>query len=87
MKTLKKTDNLTFTANYADGEKREIEEGILFEFEGDSINMHFGTDRVACLFSVVEAAYEAIVAFGLADKFDRYLEAGKQNQPEVKVVP
>ena len=45
MEAIKKTENLTFTANYADGKKRNIEEGILFEFEGEHIKLHLGTSE------------------------------------------
>ena len=87
MKTLKKTDNLTFTAKYADGEKKEIEEGILFEFKGDGITLHMGTNRAECLFSIMEATLEAIEAFGLGEEFHTYLEMNRGEQPEVKVEP
>lgn len=86
METLKKTDNLTFTANYADGEKRNIEEGILFEFEDEKITLHMGTNRMECLFSIMEATLEAIEAFGLGEEFHTYLEMNRGEQPEVEVV-
>lgn len=86
MEAMKKTENLTFTANYADGKKRNIEEGILFEFEGEHINLHLGTSRKACLFSIVEATIEAIEAFGLAEEFHEYLEMNRGNEAELEVV-
>ena len=72
MDKLKASKNVTFTVNYAEGEKMAVEEGLLFEFQGNNITLHLGTNRVSCLFAVVGAALESIQAFGLADEFDEY---------------
>lgn len=73
METIKKTNNLTFTAKYADGTVKHIEEGILFEFQGDSISLHLGTDRKECIFATAEAVCEAVQTFGLEEEFKQYL--------------
>lgn len=72
MNKLKESKNVTFTVNYAEGGTEEVQEGLLFEFQGENITLHLGTNRVSCLFAVVEAALESIQAFGLADEFDEY---------------
>lgn len=72
MDKLKASKNVTFTVNYAEGETMAVEEGLLFEFQGNNITLHLGTNRVSCLFAVVAAALESIQAFGLADEFDKY---------------
>lgn len=77
MDVIKKTENLTFTANYADGTVRNIEEGILFEFQGDKITLHLGTDRRECLYSIAEAVIETVEAMGLAEEFHEYLEMNR----------
>lgn len=74
MDRLKSSKNITFTVNYAEGEKLEVQEGLLFEFQGNNITMHLGTNRVRCLFAVVGAAFESICAFGLEEEFDKYCE-------------
>lgn len=73
METIKKTNNLTFTAEYADGDVKKIEEGILFEFQGDRINLHLGTDRKECIFATAEAVCETVQTFGLEEEFKQYL--------------
>lgn len=50
MKAEKISSNLEFTVKYADGTTREVKEGILFEFNGERINGHIGTERKECSF-------------------------------------
>lgn len=85
MEVIKKTENLTFTVNYSDEIKKDVEEGILFEFTGTHIDLHLGTSRAECLFAIVEATIETIEAFGLAEQFHNYLEMNRGNEPEVKL--
>lgn len=71
-----KLSKTSFTVKYADGETKDIEEGILFEVDsGDGhIIFHNGTDRAEVLFTAVVALYEALTRFGLGDAFDRWFK-------------
>ena len=74
MKQEKITSNLEFDVKYADGSRKEVKEGILFEFKGDKVCGHIGTSRKEALFSVAESLTEMIVDFGLAEEFEKYIE-------------
>ena len=53
METIKVSPNVEFEVIYADGERRRVQEGVLYGVEEDgSITFHSGTDRVAVLFAV-----------------------------------
>lgn len=74
MKPEKITENLEFDVKYADGGRKEVKEGILFEFKGNKVYGHIGTSRKEALFSVAEAFAEMITALGLAEEFEKYIE-------------
>lgn len=67
------TNDLTFKVVYADGDIKDVEEGILFEFNGNAITFHLGTNRKACLFSVADALTEVIADMGLGKEFKQYI--------------
>jgi len=73
METVKITKNLEFEVVYSNGVRRDVQEGVLFEFNGDRITAHVGTDRKACLFAVAEALTELIHGMGLGEEFERYI--------------
>lgn len=57
MKQYKKTKNLEFDAVYADGTKKRIRKGILFEeTEEGTLDVHIGTDnQFNLLIAIVDA--------------------------------
>lgn len=74
MEAEKITSNLEFDVKYEDGSRKEVKEGILFEFKGNKTYGHMGTSRKEALFSVAESLTEMIVAFGLDEEFEKYIE-------------
>lgn len=74
MKPEKITSNLEFDVKYADGSRKEVKEGILFEFKGDKVYGHIGTSRKEALFSIAESFAEMIATFGLTEEFEKYIE-------------
>lgn len=63
----KRTTNLTFTLNYADGEKLLVEEGILLSVKDNVVDIHIGTSNVAALLAAAECMYTFILDMGLGD--------------------
>lgn len=50
----KQTENLEFDVLYADGTKRHVEKGVLFEEAPDNtLHMHIGTDNQYNLFMAI----------------------------------
>lgn len=50
----KKTENMEFDVIYADGEKRHVEKGVLFEeAEDGTLHIHIGTDNQFNLFMAI----------------------------------
>ena len=74
MKAEKITSNLEFDVKYADGSRKEVQEGVLFEFKGDKVYGHIGTSRKEALFSIAKSLSEMIIALGLAEEFAEYIE-------------
>lgn len=74
MEAEKITSNLEFDVKYEDGSRKEVKEGILFEFKGNETYGHIGTSRKEALFSVAESLTEMIIAFGLDEEFEKYIE-------------
>lgn len=74
MKPEKITSNLEFDVKYADGSRKEVQEGVLFEFKGDKVYGHIGTSRKEALFSIAKSLSEMIIALGLAEEFAEYIE-------------
>lgn len=74
MKPEKITENLEFDVKYADGSRKEVKEGILFEFKGSKAFGHIGTSRKEAMFSIANALTEMINAFGLVEEFAEYIE-------------
>lgn len=56
---IKQTENLEFDVIYADGIKRHVKEGILFEAcEDNSTILHLGTDRPEVYLAFINGAIE-----------------------------
>ena len=60
METIKTSKNTEFDVIYADGTRRHVTEGVLFEVENERIVFHNGTDRPAVMIAVAEAASEIV---------------------------
>ena len=61
MEVIKTTPNLEFDVIYADGVRKRVREGVLFEAETDgSILFHNGSDRPAVLLAATETALVAL---------------------------
>ena len=74
MKAEKITSNLEFDVKYAEGSRKEVKEGILFEFKGNKIIGHIGTSRKEAMFSIANALIEMVNDFGLIEEFTEYIE-------------
>ena len=67
MERIKTTPNLEFDVIYADGTRRHVSEGVLFEIENERVVFHNGTDRAEVLVAVAEAAAEVLGGMNLPD--------------------
>lgn len=72
MEQYKKSKNVEFDVIYDDGSSKLIQEGILFEFNDEKIDMHLGTSRKECIFATVEVLMETINDMGLMEEFMNY---------------
>lgn len=68
METIKTSKNVEFDVIYADGTRRHVSEGVLFEVENDHFIFHCGTSRAAVLVYVAEAAAEAVGTLDLNEE-------------------
>ena len=68
MEAIKTSQNVEFDVIYADGTRRHVNEGVLFEVQNNQFIFHNGTDRAAVLISVAEAAAEAVGGILLNDE-------------------
>lgn len=69
------TENLTFTLNYADGEKAEVEKGVLFSIDDDEkMDIHIGAGKAYEIFGVYFCFMEFLTRSGLINLFDGYVE-------------
>lgn len=84
MKVEKITSNLELDVKYADGSRKEVKEGILFEFKGNKIIGHIGSSRKEAMFSIGNALIEMVSAFGLIEEFTEYIEKECQ---ELDIIP
>ena len=62
MEAIKTSENVEFDVIYADGTRKRVHEGILFEMENEKIVFHNGTNSPAVLLAVGVAAAEVIGA-------------------------
>ena len=82
MDPIKTSNNVEFDVVYADGTRTRVSEGILFEADGDRMNIHVGSCRVAALFAVAEALIEVIKEMGLGDAFNAWLDSWEEDDEE-----
>lgn len=68
METIKASKSVEFDVIYADGTRRHVKEGVLFEVENEKIIFHNGTDRAAVLIATAEAAAEVVGGMGLTER-------------------
>lgn len=64
----KEVEKITFTVKYSDGTKKEVEEGVMFEFIGQAINVYIGTHRAAAVKAIQGALNTTLKQLGLEDK-------------------
>lgn len=74
MDTIKATKDMKFDVKYADGEIREVQEGILIEFVGDRMKAHVGTGKASYILAAHDAILEIIEGYGLEDALMKRLE-------------
>ena len=67
MEEIKTSQNVEFDVIYADGTRRHVSEGVLFEVEDEKLIFHNGTSRKETLLAVAEAAAEVIGGMNLTD--------------------
>lgn len=60
MEAFKTSKKVEFDVIYADGTRRHVTEGILFEVENERIVFHNGTDRPEVVVASAEAVAEVI---------------------------
>lgn len=65
METIKTSKNVEFDVIYADGTRRHVTEGVLFEVENEKIVFHNGTDRPEVMIAAAEASSEIVGRMGL----------------------
>lgn len=68
METIKASKSVEFDVIYADGTRRHVKEGLLFEVENEKMFFHNGTDRAAVLIATAEAAAEVVGGLGLTER-------------------
>lgn len=64
MEVIKTSPNVEFDVIYADGTRKRVCEGILFETDGDDMVLHNGTDRAEVLIAAVETALMCLPVIG-----------------------
>lgn len=65
MEAFKTSKNVEFDVIYADGTRRHVTEGVLFEVENEKIVFHNGTDRPEVMIAAAEASSEIVGRMGL----------------------
>ena len=80
------SENVEFDVIYADGTRRRVQEGILYEAEGDSMIFHNGTSRGVVLFATTEAALALIDNIGLTKLFGRYIRSDPEDETTLRII-
>lgn len=65
MEAIKTSKNVEFDVIYADGTRRHVTEGVLFEVENEKVVFHNGTDRPEVMIAAAEASSEIVGRMGL----------------------
>lgn len=80
------SENVEFDVIYADGTRRRVKEGILYEVEDDSMIFHNGTNRCSVLFATAEAALVLIDNIGLTKLFGRYIRSDPEDETTLRII-
>lgn len=75
----KQIESISFTINYADGTKKEVSEGVMFEFIGQAINVYVGTHRTEALAAVPEMAEKVLTEIAGLKQSEIKLTKGDRN--------
>ena len=86
MEILKTTQNLTFDVIYADGTRKRVEEGVLWEAENEQIICHLGTSSLSVLFASVEDALTFVDLLGMLPLLSDYLSSAPESKAFGKLV-
>lgn len=65
MEPIKISENVEFEVIYADGTRKRVREGVLFEAEDKTITFHNGTDRPEVMYVAAEIAARIVCEMGL----------------------
>lgn len=80
MEAIKTSENVEFDVIYADGTRRHVTEGVLFEAKDSKLTFHNGTDRPETLIGVAQAAAEIVGLMGLPEQGKALLIYNIQNR-------
>lgn len=80
------SENVEFDVIYADGTRRRVKEGILYEVEDDSLISHNGTRRGVVLFATAESALALIDNIGLTKLFGRYIRSDPEDETTLRII-
>lgn len=80
------SENVEFDVLYADGTRRRVQEGILFEAIGNEMTFHNGTNRGAVLFATAEAALQLIDDIGLTKLFGMYIKSDPEDSDTISIL-
>lgn len=64
MEPIKTSESVEFDVIYADGTRRHVNEGVLFEVKDEKIIFHNGTSKPVDIIAVAEAAREVVGLMG-----------------------
>lgn len=73
MKPIKLSNSVEFDVIYADGSRRRVTEGVLFEATNEKMIFHKGTSRKEVIFASQVALLEVITDMGLLGECGLYL--------------
>lgn len=86
MEANKISENVEFDVIYADGTRRRVHEGVLFEVEDDQMIFHNGTSRAQVWFASAESALSLIESVGLLRIFSEYIRSDPEDRDTLRIV-
>lgn len=84
MKPIKLSNSVEFEVIYADGTRRRVTEGVLFEARGQHMIFHKGTSRKLVMLATVAALDEVLRKMGLREEAYKYLQQATAPSPIFK---
>lgn len=75
MQPIKLSNSVEFEVIYADGTRRRVTEGVLFEAKNQHMIFHKGTSRKSVMLATVAALAEVVKKMGLSEEARQYVEA------------